>query len=438
MIQYEYRYELGPLASQIEEASDEEARELLAEDSARQISAEEMAKIALASLSKANFQRVEMLVDAGADVNALMPNGEALGLQILLERKAADSLREKITARIRPESSPSGPNGETLLMAAAALGSADLTNKLLAAGHDPRAKLLARSPNLRAPRGATALMIATTNPSKAKEVMELLIPVSDLSAKDISGNTALACACDQANIAAIKLLLPISDIRARDDQQKTLLIKAVASGSIEAVKLILPKAKARARNDRRQSALMIAARDGSWEMVEELLPKSALAAVDEKGQTALVHAIVSPIARQEEDVAIKLLPMSPLTVGTADTITKRNLLMLAASAGKARIASELLAHFDPLAADMFGETALMIAASGRSDSGFEVVKLLLPLSNEDAVSTDGYSAAWFAERSRSARCLALIKASSLAKKEARIFAQTAEESLAPSRKKPFL
>lgn len=435
-----YTYTLSELAIQVGAATSEDAIELLAATSSgeQRLSAEELAKVALMSISGSNFERIEMLVDAGADVSALMPSGESLGLALLIEPKAPESLQAKIIEMINPSSIPSGPSGETLLMAAASLGRADFAGLLLRAGHNPNAKLAGESKELGARRGSTALMIATKTPGKGQDLIDLLIPVSDLSARDVSSNTALGWACDHGNAAAIQALMPGSDIRARDDQQKTMLIKAVTSGSLEAVRLILPRAKARARNDRRQSALMIAARAGSWPMVEELLPKSALAAVDEKGHTALMHAIVSPLAPKDEDVALKLLPMSPLTAGVGDIFTKKNLLMLAAEVGKARIVQELLAHFDPLAVDIFGETALMRAASGRRDLGFEALKVLLPLSNEEALSNDGYSATWFAERSSSPKCLALIKASALAKKEAHIFSEAAGEALAPSRKKPSL
>jgi ankyrin repeat protein len=255
---------------------------------------------------------VRLLLDRGADVNAVDKNGHSVlahGIchkeivQILLERGANPNVQsvggyplliEKIVRErdedIAKQLVNGGANvsiqeplfGLTPLMGAVQYGSDAMILFLLEKG----AKVNARDKS-----GNTALLLAARH--RPRSVVEaLLAHGAEINARNKKGETALSRAAE-GNNDVLKLLLERgADIDAARDNGWTPLICAAAAPNATGVDMLLEAgANVNARSKTGQTALMFAAIRGHMDMLEMLLLKGADVNVkDIHGNTALKNA----------------------------------------------------------------------------------------------------------------------------------------------------
>jgi ankyrin repeat protein len=227
--------------------------------------------------------------------------------------------------------------GATPLMYAAAVGSIDAMNRLLAAGADVNARntlgssaltwatrdvakvrlLLNRGAdvNVTSIPGRTPLLVATMNNPSADVVKLLIAHGADPRAADKLQANALHTAAVAADVETLRVLLDAKvDVNARDAADFTPLMVAVANGSVDAVKLLLSRgarvndvsglgevilhAPARAKNGTLAlgsfTPLLLAAPAGSTELVKTLVDAGAdVNAKDMRGMTPLMLAIAT-------------------------------------------------------------------------------------------------------------------------------------------------
>jgi ankyrin repeat protein len=227
--------------------------------------------------------------------------------------------------------------GATPLMYAAAVGSIDAMNRLLAAGADVNArnalgssaltwavkdlakvKLLldhGADVNVTSIPGRTPLLVATMHNPSAEVVKLLIAHGADAHAVDKLHATALHTAAVAADIGTLRVLLDAKvDVNARDAADFTPLMVAAANGSVEAVKLLLSRgarvndasgageviihAPARVKNGVLAlgsfTPLLLAAPGGSTELVKTLIDAGAdVNAKDLRGMTPLMLAVAT-------------------------------------------------------------------------------------------------------------------------------------------------
>jgi ankyrin repeat protein len=167
---------------------------------------------------------------------------------------------------------PRGPGGETPLMYAAAFGSSEAVQLLIASGADARAA---------SNSGVTALHWAAGN---AEKVRLLLDQDADVNARSALGKTPLLVAsATNGTAASVRLLLEKgADPNAADNTRLTPLISAVGVDDAEVTRLLLAHgADVNARADAFQAttALIAAAYNGNVEITRLLLARKADAGV---------------------------------------------------------------------------------------------------------------------------------------------------------------
>lgn len=124
--------------------------------------------------------------------------------------------------------------GLTPLGLAAGRDEAECVKALLRAGADPLAK---------DEGGSTALMVAA---AMSEKCLELLLPVSDPLERDHSGMSALMAACcmmthsGRGNPGCVRRLASVSDVSAKDKDGRTALIWALKVGSGECADALGP------------------------------------------------------------------------------------------------------------------------------------------------------------------------------------------------------
>jgi ankyrin repeat protein len=227
--------------------------------------------------------------------------------------------------------------GATPLMYAAAVGSIDAMNRLLAAGADVNARNALGSSaltwatkdlakvrllldhgadvNVTSIPGRTPLLVATMHNPSAEVVKLLITRGADARAVDKLQATALHTAAVAADIDTLRVLLDAKvDVNARDAADFTPLMVAAANGSVGAVKLLLSRgarvndasgageviihAPARVKNGMLAlgsfTPLLLAAPVGSTELVKTLIDAGAdVNAKDLRGMTPLMLAVAT-------------------------------------------------------------------------------------------------------------------------------------------------
>lgn len=101
----------------------------------------------------------------------------------------------------------------------------------------------------------TPLMIAAQEDNLA--AVELLLALTDPNIVGISGYTALLCAADRSPEVLLRLLA-VSDPRAVADGARTALMMAARAGRVENVAMLLPVSDVGARDDEGRDALFFA------------------------------------------------------------------------------------------------------------------------------------------------------------------------------------
>src|SRR5262245_25456258 len=255
--------------------------------------------------------------------------------------------------------------GWTALMAAAALGHAEVVKLLMA----NKADLEAKAEN-RWTSGYTALMLSAFS-GRAEAMKQLIAGGADVNARAGDGWTALIAAAPHGDIEMVKQLLASgADVDARTKDGFSALISTASRGHVEIVKLLLDSgADINARTNHGDTALKSVARLGHTEVVRLLLDRGAVMNANESGGVTLIGA-----AAQGHTSIVRLLLDKGADVNGRDG-HRTTALLAAAGRGHLDIVKILLAHgADPNAVNQSGITALRSAAGqGR----VEVVKLLL-------------------------------------------------------------
>ncbi len=171
---------------------------------------------------------VARLIDAGADPNAVEPDGTS-ALHWAVQRDRHDVARRLITAGADVDAA--NRYGVTPLTLAATNGSAVMVEALLAAG---------ASPETPTPGGDTPLMIAAR--TGRADVLRLLLDAgAAVSAMESwKGQTALMWAAAEGHAEAVRTLVAAgADVEARSNGQLTPLLFAVREGHPDAVSALL-------------------------------------------------------------------------------------------------------------------------------------------------------------------------------------------------------
>jgi ankyrin repeat protein len=269
------------------------------------------------AVSRNDAAGVRQLLDAGANANLRLPQGESL-LQAAADAHAVQSLQ--ILLAHRADAAAVDQAGHTVLWLAASRNELAVIETLLAAGVSADAHAAAEQ---------TPLLGALGAPHSEKAVQMLLNAGASPDATDRNGHTPLMLASAAGKLALINMLLAHHpSVDAEDHERRTALWFAAASGSPEAVDALLA---AGANPD----------------------------AADARGLTA-VHA-----AAAQNEVSV----LSPL-LSSAARINRRSAggdtaLMIAAATGHAEIVQALLSRKPDLnIQNKAGDTALIAASRG--------------------------------------------------------------------------
>ena len=360
---------------------------------------------------------LEMLVDAGGDVNQTNGNG---GTPLM----AASSWNRPEITRILLAHGANvdaiSNGGYTALMNAAVMNGVENLEMLLAAGADTELKTVRDWTALRwaedvgrreavavllragadvtaldaemvVDRGASADLIEAAKAGDDAGIRSWLAQGADLNAADSQGRTALMWATRETHISVMEELLRAgANVDARNDLRPTALFEAVmfsrravdvliahganvdakdpsggfprgiaaSSGNLEAAEALLQAgADVNAQNEDGRSALINAAFDGRVGIVELLLEQGAkVDATDVNGRTALVHA-----AAAGRDGLIGLLARHDAALNRADN-RGMTPLMRAAENGHVDVVRTLLdLGADPDVVNPHDQTARVIA-----------------------------------------------------------------------------
>ena len=178
------------------------------------------------AVKKDRTDNIKVLLQAGAEANAVNSNGRTALMLAVLYGKSAESIRALLAAGA--DVHVASKDGSTALMLAALYGeSAESVRLLLEAGAKANAK--SRS-------GVTALMHAAGNPDKTRL---LLAAGADPNAADKDGETALMRAADSDAEAVRRLLAAGAAVNAADAQGESALMRAAKGKNLGAVTALL-------------------------------------------------------------------------------------------------------------------------------------------------------------------------------------------------------
>ncbi len=221
------------------------------------------------------LKSVELLLDAGADVNSGQPLAAAAQganeklVELLLNRGADPNRRST--------------GGVTPLQNAARHGNVEVARLLLNAGADV---------NARDASGYTALHFAASQPQLEVTVL-LLGRGADPNLRDTRGNAPLHKAIENDRYRLIQLLASKgADVEARDQRGRTPLTTTAAAGDIEAIKILLAtSADANGRDRDDHTPLGEATRYGHKEAVDALLAAGADTNLPSAGSAPLLLTV---------------------------------------------------------------------------------------------------------------------------------------------------
>lgn len=106
-----------------------------------------------------------------------------------------------------------------------------------------------------------------------------------------SGETVLHKAVARNRLDAVELLIPLSDLDARDAEGASALLLAAELGRTAIAKALLPVSDSSLRNLRGDTALSVALRSRRHELMAELLPTLIPGQADARGDTPLMAAL---------------------------------------------------------------------------------------------------------------------------------------------------
>ncbi|KAL3485039.1 ankyrin repeat-containing domain protein [Aspergillus germanicus] len=216
-----------------------------------------------------NAVSARLLLDAGANINAVAANGATALLLAVEDERRYDVLVFLLSQGADTEIADS--MGRTPLISAAALGKEETVRTLLKHGASTKPEMC---------YGYTALLSALRDPGYPRIVQILLKHEAEVDHRDINGLTALRLACNFGDTEIISILLEHgADVDAADPHGMTPLLQ-VASGGLEDARDVLLQhgADIHQYDDLGESVLDCAVQGGQHDFVQYLLEKDVLAA----------------------------------------------------------------------------------------------------------------------------------------------------------------
>ena len=225
---------------------------------------------------------VEVLIDAGADIEAKDEDGCS---PLLFASSSGHLDIVKLLVKAGAEVRAIGQDGDTCLILAAAFGHTETVRYLLGL---PEVDVN-RKNNL----GKTAL-VCTHNP----HALQVLIDAgADIEAKNNIGRSALHLASENGELAIIKVLVKAgAGVRVTDNEGDTCLILAANFGHTETVRYLvaLPEVDVNHRGSGGDTALYIASHKVFADVVELLIDAGAdIEVTDDKGRSPLHTACLN-------------------------------------------------------------------------------------------------------------------------------------------------
>ncbi len=358
-----------------------------------------------------NFKAVQLLLNAGADVNA----GKTWKSTALVQ--AVENAQDNVFMLLLEAGADIDEvdyEGNTLLMCAASSGNVTIVEELLRLTNNAdvnRANFGRRTPlmlaaqkghaavfsslvragadiQLKGPEKQTLLEYAAMGGSTAI-IDQLLESGAEVNSADLFGDTALTKAVHGGHVDAYSRLLTVGAEFGLDLTGISLQRLAILGGSASIVSLLLDKGFP-IIDSQGESMLVLAASKGQIDLVSVILEKKpVIDAVDHSGDTALMVAAKGA----HEDVFELLIEKN----ARIDMVTKygNTLLICASRGGSIKIVNKLLSlGVDIHATNDFGETALMTAAGEGNVEVF--LRLLDEKSAIDAVDKSGTSLLMYA------------------------------------------
>ncbi|CEL11527.1 hypothetical protein ASPCAL14629 [Aspergillus calidoustus] len=216
-----------------------------------------------------NAVSARLLLDAGANINAVAANGATALLMAVEDERRYDVLVFLLSHGADTEIADD--MGRTPLISAAGLGKEETVRVLLEHGASTKREMC---------YGYTALFAALRDPGHPRIVQLLLKHGAEVDHRDIDGLTALRLACDWGDTEIMSILLEHgADVDAADPHGMTPLLCAASGGSEDARKLLLQHGADILQHDGLgESVLDYAVQGGQHDFVQYLLEKDVLAA----------------------------------------------------------------------------------------------------------------------------------------------------------------
>lgn len=276
----------------------------------------------MAAASENEVEMMRLLIDKGADVNFI------------------------------------NPDGWTALIEAADEGAYEAAKLLLDSG----AKVNLRGDQTR----VTALSMAASEGHP--EIVELLLDAGAQPESDLS----IHAAAGEGEISIVELLVRKGlDPNERDDHGRTPLMTAAAEGKREVVRYLLDQdAKINARSNDGMTAILFAAAEGKSEVIRLLLENGADPdALTNDGKTALHLA-----AGEGKDAVVRLLVNGKADLDVKDNNGRTPLHYAGAEDKKSTVRLLLRLGADPNVVDNAGNTPAVLAAQEGARGYFEALR----------------------------------------------------------------
>ncbi|ESU36070.1 Ankyrin repeat protein [Giardia duodenalis] len=254
-----------------------------------------------------------------------------------------------------------------------------------------------------------ALMLSVLS-NADKEIIEILVPISDVTIEGYSSMTALMLAAASGNTIAVRLLIDSQRDRKTKDGRTALMIAAEA-GQDKCVEMLLEKtSEVCSQNTMGWTALCFAADNGHTACVRLLAPKESMMVIifayDRYSASGFVMNFMSGTslmlaAWYGSAECVSILKDSEAQIKTHKY--ENTALIFAATAGHADCV-KLLIDVEAKMQDSSGRTALMKAVT---EDNVSCVELLAPVEN-GMVDERGTPAIVFAARKNHLDCVSLL------------------------------
>jgi len=209
---------------------------------------------------------ITLLLEKGASPDRKNSRGNTILYEMIIAGKT-----EAVRALLNRKANPNLANddGAYPLSAAVKENESEILEMLLTAGADPEKK---------DSDGYNSLLTAAE--SNASDCLQILVPKTDIHAKDPDGNTALHIAVLSDAVESLEFLLGAGlDITARNNQGKTVLDEAKTNR--HALKILEQECIRR---------MMMAAKTGDMAAAQRLLAVTSVNCRDAEGNTPLIVA----------------------------------------------------------------------------------------------------------------------------------------------------